>query len=74
MIDKALLTSYIVLIIAPICTYFGFSEAFSSALAGAIAGLIMLYIVIKNEQHPSDLFSGNETIDEEEYDGEDAAL
>lgn len=74
MIDKALLTSYIVLVIAPICTYFGFSEAFSSALAGVIAGLIMLYIVIKNEQHPSDLFSETEELEEEGYDGEDDTL
>ena len=70
MIDKALLTSYIVLIISPICAYFGVSEALSNALAGVIAGVIVLYIVIKNEQHPSDLFSGTEEIGEEEEDGE----
>ena len=66
--DKALLTSYIVLIVAPICTYFGFSEAFQSALVGVIAGLIMLYFAIKNEQHPSDLLSG-EPAGEDDEDG-----
>lgn len=55
--NTAELTSYLVLVLAPIMTYFGFSEATQSALVGVITGLIMLYIAIKNEQHPSDVFS-----------------
>lgn len=71
--DKAELTSYLVLILAPIMTYFGFSEATQSAFVGVITGLIMLYIAIKNEQHPSDVFSrSSEEHELEEDDGEDA--
>ena len=64
--NMAELTSYIVLIIAPICAYFGFSEALSSALAGAVAGIVMLYIAIKNEQNPSDILSKPEPAEQEE--------
>lgn len=67
--DKAELTSYIVLIIAPIMTYFGFSEATQSALVGVITGLIMLYIAIMNERNPSDVLS--KSSEELEDDGED---
>ena len=66
--DKAELTSYIVLIIAPIMTYFGFSEATQSALVGVITGLIMLYIAIMNEKHPSDVLSKSSELED---DGED---
>ena len=67
--DMAELTSYLVLVLAPIMTYFGFSEATQSALVGVITGLIMLYIAIKNEQHPSDVLS--KSSEEPEDDGED---
>lgn len=63
--DKAELTTYLVLILAPVMTYFGFSEATQSALVGVITGLIMLYIAIQNEKHPSDILSQP---DEEEDD------
>lgn len=62
--DKAELTSYIVLIVTPLMTYFGFSEATQSALVGVVTGLIMLYIAIMNEKHPSDVLSS--TVDESE--------
>ena len=61
--DKAELTSYLVLIIAPIMTYFGFSEATQNALVGVITGLVMLYIAIMNERHPSEVFSSTEEED-----------
>ena len=64
--NTAELTSYLVLIIAPIMTYFGFSEATQNALVGVITGLIMLYIAIKNEQNPSDVLSRSECEDEDE--------
>jgi hypothetical protein len=67
--DKAELTSYIVLIITPIVTYFGFSEATQNAVVGVITGLIMLYIAIMNEKHPSDVLS--QSSEEPEDDGED---
>lgn len=63
--DTAVMTSYLILILAPIFTYFGVSEVLGNAIAGAIAGLIMLYIAIKNEQNPSDVLSGTDTNDEE---------
>lgn len=63
--DKAELTTYLILILAPVMTYFGFSEATQSALVGVITGLIMLYIAIQNEKHPSDILSQP---DEEEDD------
>lgn len=67
--DKAELTSYIVLIISPIVTYLGFSEATQNAVVGVVTGLIMLYIAIMNEKHPSDVLSKSEP--EELDDGED---
>ena len=65
--DKAELTSYMVLILSPVMAYFGFSEATQNALVGVVVGLIMLYIAIKNEQHPSDVLSKSS----DEDDGED---
>ena len=67
--DKAELTSYLVLIIAPIMTYFGFSEATQNALVGVITGLVMLYIAIMNEKHPSEVFS-SDTEDDGDMDGQ----
>ena len=67
--DTAETTSYLVLILAPLMTYFGFSEATQSALVGVITGLIMLYIAIKNEQHPSDVLSKPKEIEEDAEDG-----
>ena len=63
--DKAELTSYLILILAPICAYMGFSEALQNAIVGIIAGLIMLYIAIRNEQNPSDVLTKE---DDEELD------
>lgn len=69
--DKAEMTSYIVLIIAPIMTYFGFSEATQNIAVGVITGLIMLYIAIMNERHPSDVLSKSEPEDDgEDMDGQ----
>ena len=67
--DKAELTSYLVLIVAPIMTYFGFSEATQNALVGVITGLVMLYIAIQNERHPSDVLSQGTTEIGEDEDG-----
>lgn len=69
--DKAILTSYIVLIVAPIGIYFGLSEALNNAIAGAIAGLIMLCICILNEKNPSDVLSGTEDTEEAEDDADE---
>lgn len=66
MLNKAELTSYLVLIIAPIMTYFGFSEATQNAMVGVITGLIMLYIAIMNEQHPSEVLSKTEECEDGE--------
>lgn len=66
MLNKAELTSYLVLILAPIMTYFGFSEATQNAMVGVITGLIMLYIAIMNEQHPSEVLSKKEECEDGE--------
>lgn len=58
--DKAELTSYLILILAPICAYMGVSEALQNSIIGVVAGLIMLYIAIRNEQNPSDVLSKEE--------------
>lgn len=69
--DKAEITSYMVLILTPIMAYFGFSEATQNALVGVVSGLIMLYIAIQNEKHPSDVLSESSTEDDgEDMDGE----
>ena len=68
--DKAELTSYMVLILTPIMAYLGFSEATQNALVGVVVGLIMLYIAIKNEQHPSDVLSKSTDVDGEDMDGQ----
>lgn len=55
--DKATLSSYTMLIIAPVCVYFGFSEAFQSMLVGVIVGLILLAGQLYNEKHNSTVVS-----------------
>ena len=68
--DKAELTSYMVLILTPLMAYFGFSEATQNALVGVVVGLIMLYIAIQNEKNPSDVLSSDIGEDGEDMDGQ----
>lgn len=58
--NKENISSVVMLIMIPVFTYFGISEATQSAIAGVIVALILLTGQIYNEKHNSDLISGSE--------------
>ena len=56
--NQAELSSIVMMILAPVMAYFGFSEYTGNILVGVVTGLIMLGIAIWNESHNSNYFSG----------------
>lgn len=58
--NKENISSVVMLIMIPVFTYFGISEATQSAIAGVIVALILLAGQIYNEKYNSDLISGSE--------------
>lgn len=63
--DKATISSYVMLIMIPVFTYFGFSEATQSAICGVIVAVLLLIGQVYNEKHNSTLFSGGLNVEEE---------
>lgn len=58
--NKENISSVVMLIMIPVFTYFGISEATQSTIAGVIVALILLAGQIYNEKYNSDLISGSE--------------
>ena len=61
--NKENITSIVMLVVIPVFTYFGFSEATKSALVGAIVAVVLLLGQIYNEKHNSELISGSPECD-----------
>lgn len=69
--NKENITSIVMLVVIPVFTYFGFSEATKSALVGAIVAVVLLIGQIYNEKHNSELISGSS---DDEVDSDDTEI